>query len=194
MAVRGPGRWLWRWRRNPLKRRADSIESWFLLAAWVLTLLIAVSAGAEVSRSVEEALARERAEWRRIEAYLTERAPGTARDDGRDTRADHVWATARWTAADGTSHTGQLRVPAGSGAGTPVDVWTDRRGRQVTRPATASEARLRATLVGAVAALGASVVPVAAARAVCRRLEDRRLAEWDAQWARLGPQWGRSAS
>ncbi|MEV8592285.1 hypothetical protein [Streptomyces sp. NPDC052012] len=194
MAVRGPGRWLWRWRRNPLKRRADRIESWFLLASWTLVLLIAASAGAAVSHSVERELARERAEWRRVEAHLTERAPGTARGDGRDSRADHVWATARWTAADGSVHTGQIRVQAGSVAGTPVTVWTDRRGRQVTRPATVSEARFRAVLVGAVAALGASVVPFAAARALRTRLEDRRLEEWDAEWARLGPQWGRSAS
>ncbi|MCT7357055.1 hypothetical protein N4P33_33675 [Streptomyces sp. 15-116A] len=194
MAVRGPGRWLWRWRRNPLKRRADRVESWFLLASWALTLLISASAGAAVSGSVEDALARERAEWRRVQAYLTERAPGNARGDGRDSRADHVWATARWTGADGSLHTGQIRVAAGSGAGTAVDVWTDRRGRQVTRPATVSEARLRARLVGAVAALGAGVVPVAVGRAVCGRLEERRLAEWDAEWARLGPQWGRSAS
>ncbi|NJP52990.1 hypothetical protein HCJ93_23700 [Streptomyces sp. SBST2-5] len=193
-AVRGPGRWLWRWRRNPLKRRSDRIESWFLLASWVLTLLIAVAAGAGVARSVEQELARERAEWRRAEAQLTEPAPGTPRDDGRDSRADHVWATARWTAPDGASHTGQIRVPAGSAAGTPVTVWTDREGRQVTRPTTASEARFRAALVGATAAVGASLIPVAAVRAVRRRLEERRLEEWGDEWARLGPQWGRSTS
>lgn len=193
MALRGPGRWLWRWRRNPLKRRADVAESWLLLASWALTVLIAASAAMAVSRSVEHQLARERAEWRRVEARLTERAPGTAPPGGQVSRAEHVWTTARWTAG-GAPHTGQVRVPAGSGAGTPVTVWTDRQGRQVSPPATESQATLRAAVTGTLAGLGTAVFPLAAQRALRRRLLERRLEEWDAQWARLGPQWGRSTS
>ncbi|MFE6409495.1 hypothetical protein ACFVOR_21495 [Streptomyces sp. NPDC057837] len=193
MALRGPQVWLWRWRRNPLKRRADRIEAWVVLGVWTLTLLTGTLAGTTVSRSVEDGLARERAEWRPVVGRLAERAPGTPAGTGGASRADRVWARANWTAADGSAHSGQLRVPAGSAAGTPVTVWTDREGRQVTRPVTAAQARVRAGLVGTAAGLGAAAVPFVAGRAVRDRLERRRIDQWDVEWSRFGPMWGRTA-
>ncbi|MCX3290350.1 hypothetical protein OR263_27170 [Streptomyces sp. NEAU-H22] len=193
MALRGPKVWLWRWRRNPLRRRADRVEAWVVLGVWLLTLFVGVLAGTAVSRSVEDGLARERDEWRPLVARLAERAPGTASENTPVSRAEHVWATARWTSADGSEHTGQLRVPAGSAAGAPVTVWTDAEGRQVTRPVTETQARVRASLIGGVAGLCAAVVPVAVGRALRGRLERRRIDQWDAEWARFGPMWGRTA-
>lgn len=192
MALRGPKVWLWRWRRNPLKRRADRVEAWVVLGVWMLTAFAAVLAGTTVSRSVEDGLARERVEWRPLVARLAERAPGTASENARVSRAEQVWATARWTAADGTEHSGQLRAPAGSAAGTPVTVWTDPEGRQVTRPVTESQARVRASLIGGVAGLCAAAVPLVAGRALRGRLERRRIDQWDTEWSRFGPMWGRT--
>ncbi|MGW7214428.1 Rv1733c family protein [Streptomyces collinus] len=193
MALRGPKVWLWRWRRNPLKRRADRVEAWVVLGVWTLTVLTGVLAGTSVSRSVEDGLARERVEWRPLVARLAERAPGTATENARVSRAEQVWATARWTAADGSRRSGQLRVPAGSAAGAPVTVWTDSEGRQVTRPVTASQARVRALLIGGVAGLCGAAVPLIAGHALRGRLECRRIDQWDAEWARFGPMWGRTA-
>ncbi|MDQ1021524.1 Rv1733c family protein [Streptomyces afghaniensis] len=192
MALRGPKVWLWRWRRNPLKRRADKVEAWVVLGVWMLTVFVAVLAGLTVGRSVEDGLARERVEWRPLVARLAERAPGTASGNGDVTRAEHVWAQARWTAADGSSHSGQVRVPAGSRAGSPITVWTDREGRQVTRPVGEVQARIRASLIGGVAGVFAATAPLAAGRAVRRRLERRRMDQWDAEWSRFGPLWGRT--
>ncbi|MCK8437435.1 hypothetical protein G3I77_31870 [Streptomyces sp. D2-8] len=192
MALRGPKVWLWRWRRNPLKRRADRVEAWVVLGVWMLTVFAAVLAGTTVSRSVEDGLARERVEWRPLVARLAERAPGTASENAHVSRAEQVWATARWTAADGTEHSGQLRVPAGSAAGTPVTVWTDPEGRQVTRPVTESQALVRASLIGGVAGLCAATVPLVAGRALRGRLERRRIDQWDTEWSRFGPMWGRT--
>jgi hypothetical protein len=193
MALRGPKVWLWRWRRNPLRRRADRVEAWVVLGVWLLTVFVGVLAGTTVSRSVEDGLARERDEWRPLVARLAERAPGTASENAHVSRAEQVWATARWTSADGSEHSGQLRVPAGSAAGAPVTVWTDPEGRQVTRPVTEPQARVRAFLIGGVAGLCAAVVPVVAGRALRSRLERRRIDQWDAEWSRLGPMWGRTA-
>ncbi|MEU3486770.1 Rv1733c family protein [Streptomyces massasporeus] len=192
MALRGPRVWLWRWRRNPLKRRADRVEAWVVLGVWLLTFFVGVLAGTAVSRSVEDGLARERAEWRPLVARLAERAPGTASENGHVSRAEQVWATARWTAADGAEHSGQLRVPAGSAAGAPVTVWTDPEGRQVTRPVTEPQARVRASLIGGVSGLCAAVVPLGAGRGLRRRLERRRIDQWDVEWSRFGPMWGRT--
>ncbi|MEV7078829.1 hypothetical protein AB0N88_09840 [Streptomyces sp. NPDC093516] len=192
MALRGPQVWLWRWRRNPLKRRADRIETWVVLGVWTLTVLVGVLTGAAVSRWAEDELARERVEWRPLVGRLAERAPGTPADGRAASRADQVWARATWTAADGSAHSGQLRVPAGSPAGTPVTVWTDREGHQVTRPFTPAQARLRAGLLGAAAGLAAAAVPLVGGRTLRDRLERRRLDQWDTDWSRFGPMWGRT--
>ncbi|MEU7721258.1 Rv1733c family protein [Streptomyces tibetensis] len=192
MALRGPKVWLWRWRRNPLKRRGDRVEAWVVLGVWLLTVFVGLLAGTAVSRSVEDGLARERADWRPLVARLAERAPGAAPESGSVSRTETVWATARWTAADGSEHSGQLRVPAGSAVGAPVTVWTDAEGRQVTRPVTESQARVRASLTGGAAGLCAAAVPLVAGRALRDRLERRRIDQWDAEWARFGPMWGRT--
>ncbi|MEU3526342.1 hypothetical protein AB0E62_21165 [Streptomyces sp. NPDC038707] len=191
-AFRGPKVWLWRWRRNPLRRRADVVEAWVVLGAFVLTVLGGVLAGLFTAGSVEHGLARERALRRPTVARVV--SGGPAKSSARGERAPEgarVRTVVRWTAADGSSRTGRVRVPSGSGPGTPVTVWTDPRGRIVSRPVTASEAALRATLVGLLVGVSAAAVPCVAGLAVRGRLERRRMRAWDTEWARLGPQWGR---
>ncbi|WDF36008.1 hypothetical protein PBV52_04000 [Streptomyces sp. T12] len=190
MAFRGPKVWLWRWRRNPLKRRADAVEAWVLLAAWALTVLAGVLAGLTAAGTVEQGMARERVEWRPVVALLTEKAPGTTESRSGTSSGASVWAKVRWSARDGSAHTGQARVRPGSGVGTPVTVWTDPQGRLVTQPATPSEARLRAALVGGLAGMCAGSVPFIAGRALRSRLESRRIDQWGYEWARFGPLWG----
>ncbi|MEU2065131.1 hypothetical protein [Streptomyces sp. NPDC013455] len=192
-AIRGPKVWLWRWRRNPLKRRADVVEAWLLLGALLLTVLAGAAAGFPAARSVEHGLARERADRRPVVARVVAGAPGSAA--ARHSHASsggRVWAEVRWTVADGSVHTGRIRVEPGSGPGTPVTVWTDPRGHLAARPATASEAAFRSTLIGVLAGAGAAAVPLAGGLAARGRLERRRMDAWDTEWARLGPQWGRT--
>ncbi|MFG3122477.1 hypothetical protein ACGFYT_12585 [Streptomyces sp. NPDC048208] len=188
-AFRVPRVWLWRWRRGPLRRRADVVEGWVLLGAWLLTLLAGTVAGLVAARSVERGLAHERAAWHPMVAYVVARAPG--RSGTRSSSGERVWAEVRWTAGDGSPRTGQVRVAPGAATGAPVAVWTDERGRLVARPATAAEAAVRAAFIGTLAGAGAAAVPFAGGRLLLARLERRRLALWDAEWARFGPQWGR---
>ncbi|ANP53234.1 hypothetical protein AVL59_30170 [Streptomyces griseochromogenes] len=188
-AFRGPKVWLWRWRRNPLRRRADVVEAWVVLAAWLLTVLAGVLAGLAASGSVEHGLARERADWHPAVARVVAQAPGKPAASGAG--GERVWAEVRWTVADGSAHTGQARVAPGSTAGAAVAVWTDPRGHLVTRPTTASEAAFRATLIGSMVGVGAAAVPFVGGTVLRGRLERRRMDRWDAEWARLGPQWGR---
>ncbi|MFH8804136.1 hypothetical protein ACH4F6_31860 [Streptomyces sp. NPDC017936] len=193
MAFRGPKAWLWRWRRNPLKRRADTVEAWVLLGAWALTVLVGAVAGWAAARSVEEGLARERVEWRPVTGLLVEQAPGRPPARSGASSGERVWAKAGWTGPDGSARTGQVRVSPGSAAGTPVTVWTDRRGRLVTEPATAGQARVHACLVGGLAGVAAATVPFAGGRVLRDRMERRRVDRWDAEWARFDALWGRPA-
>ncbi|MGX9885595.1 Rv1733c family protein [Streptomyces sp. NPDC002276] len=191
MAFRGPKVWLWRWRRNPLKRRADAVESWIVLGAWLITVLAGVLVGLTATRSVENELAQERAEWKPVVALVTQDAPGLSPANSGRTNSELVWAKVRWTAVDGSSHTGQIRVPSGSGIGTPVTIWTDPQGHLVTKPASVSQAQLRAALIGTLLGMGAAAVPFISARALRIRLERRRMDQWDEEWARFGPLWSR---
>ncbi|MEV6292153.1 hypothetical protein AB0M41_17375 [Streptomyces sp. NPDC051896] len=190
-AFRGPKVWLWRWRRNPLKRRADVMEAWVVLGAWLLTVLAGVSAGLVAAGSVEHGLAKERADWRPVVAHVVTRAPGSSPVHRQASSAERVWTKVGWTVADGSAHTGQVRVEPGSKAGTPVTVWTDPQGRLVSRPASAAEAAFRGTLIGCLVGVSAAAVPFGGGLALRSRLERRRMRAWDTEWARLGPQWGR---
>ncbi|MFG3089316.1 hypothetical protein ACGGAI_17010 [Streptomyces antibioticus] len=189
MAFRGRKVWWWRWRRNPLKRRADTVEAWVVLGAWTLTLLVGALAGWAAIGAVERSLARERVEWRPLVGRLTGQAPGQS--TGGSARGDHVWAEVGWTGPDGSAHTGQVRVASGSPAGTPVTLWTDGRGRLVTQPVTPAQARLRAVLVGCLAGAGAATFPYAAGHCLRSRLERRRIRQWDTDWAEFEAVWGR---
>ncbi|MFF5757827.1 hypothetical protein OG481_00870 [Streptomyces longwoodensis] len=190
MAFRGQKVWLWRWRRNPLKRRADTLEAWVLLGAWAITLLVGVFTGWAAAGAVEHELARERATWRPLQGLLTEQAPGKASAQP-GAAGDRVWAKVRWTAPDGSSHTGQVRVDPGSPAYSTVTLWTDPRGHLVTEPADPDQARVRAALVGVLAGCACAAVPFVGGRLLRGRLERRRVDQWDADWARFDPLWGR---
>ncbi|MFD4789100.1 hypothetical protein ACFWN1_19005 [Streptomyces sp. NPDC058459] len=190
-AFRGPRGWLWRWRRGPLRRRADVVEGWVLLGVWLLTLLAGIAAGLAAARSAERSLAHERVTWRPRVAYVVAHVP--ARSGARSSSRERVWVEVRWTAGDGSPRTGQVRVAPDAATGAPVAIWTDERGRLTGRPATATEAAVRAAFIGTLFGAGAATVPLAGGRLLLARLERRRLALWDAEWARLGPQWGRMA-
>ncbi|WP_328557045.1 Rv1733c family protein [Streptomyces sp. NBC_00358] len=190
-AFRGPKVWLWRWRRNPLRRRSDVLEAWIMLAAWALTVLGGAVTGLVTIRSVEHGLAQQRAQWHAVPARLAEEVPDTrATESG----GRFVWTKVRWSAPDGTPRSGQVRVYAGTSADTPVLVWTDPRGHLVNRPTTVAMARLRAVLVGTFAGAGAAGVPYMAGRRLRDRLERRRMQRWDEEWERIGPLWGRMTS
>ncbi|MEU8690328.1 hypothetical protein [Streptomyces sp. NPDC048665] len=191
-AFRGPKVWLWRWRRNPLKRRADVVEAWVVLGTWLLTVVAGVLAGLAAAGAVEHGFARERAEWQPVVARVVGAARQTSSTHAHTSGEERVWAEVRWTVADGTAHTGQVRVGLGSKAGTPVTVWTDPQGRLVGRPTSASEAAFRGTLIGGLVGTGAAAVPLVGGLALRRRLERRRMDAWDTEWARFGPQWGRT--
>lgn len=189
VAFRGPKVWLWRWRRNPLRRRSDRLESWVVLITWALTLFGGVVTGLMAADSVESGLAEQRAEWRPVGAVLTEDAPEPSGPNG--TGTEKVWAKVRWTAPDGSTREGQARVDPASLMGSPVTVWTDAEGLLVTKPASESQARLRAVLVGGLAGVFVAAVPFAGGRLVRDRMERRRMDQWDEEWERIGPLWER---
>ncbi|MGW5234898.1 Rv1733c family protein [Streptomyces nodosus] len=182
--------WLWRWRRNPLRRPSDLLEAWVVLATWVLVLLAGVLAGRAAAGAVEHGLAERGARAHPVAAVLAENAAVTSRavpEYGNGT----VWAKVRWTAA-GTPHEGLVAVEPGLKAGSSVTVWTDQRGDLVSRPATAEQMRLQAGLVGSLVGLGTASGVLVCGWLVRGRLERQRLDAWDKEWETVGPRWRRT--
>ncbi|GAA3791420.1 hypothetical protein ACFS5L_06455 [Streptomyces phyllanthi] len=173
---------LWRWRRNPLKRRSDIAEAWFGVAAAVLLLLMVPAVGMAVA-DVGERSALDRAQGlHRTAARLVEDAPATlSRFSG---PADgHVRATVRWTTSAGSPKTGEALVSAGSKAGSSTTVWLDDAGRLRPTPPTPAQAGSQGAVLGAAAGAGVCVVVVGCWWVVRVRLDVRRRAQWDRAWA-----------
>lgn len=184
----GPRRWAWRWRSNPLRRRSDAVEAWIVLGTWLFTVLGAVFAGVLAAVVVDHTLAERRAQVHAVSAVLTRSAAdsvpaASGYDDGR------VWATVRWTDKDGSVHQDRVKVVPGVDKGSRITVWADRADRAVSKPLTPAESMLQAAVTGVLVAPVAAVTVWAAGRLVCGRLMRRRLAEWDEEWKRIGPQW-----
>jgi hypothetical protein len=67
-------------------------------------------------------------------------------------------------------------------------VWLDRAGN-VRQPLTAAQARGRTAMAVSVSVIVLSVLLTAAALITREVLGRRRLADWEAAWLAVGPQW-----
>ncbi|QYX75252.1 Rv1733c family protein [Streptomyces akebiae] len=180
--------WLWRWRSNPLRRRDDIVEAWLLLAVCALAVATGAFVGAATALGVERNLNERRAERHPVQAVVTEDAPATV--SATAGAGGQVWAGVRWKAADGSLRTGSARVEPGTDGGTTVRVWLDRHGNVVPAPLDSDDAMYQGVALGTATAVGAALTVSCLGWAVHGRAERRRMAQWDTEWARIGPQWG----
>ncbi|WP_406728951.1 hypothetical protein WJ438_36320 [Streptomyces sp. GD-15H] len=183
--------WLWRWRKNPLRRRSDLIEAWLLLATLVLALLAGAFTGLEAAGAVDGSLAERRAQARTVQAALVEDAaralPAPVAEEGDG--SGHVWAKVRWIAPDGTLRTGRAEAEPGSKAGSVVTVWTDGAGRIVSEPPSGADAQFQIVMAGLTVAAASGGLVLLGGRLVRGRLQRRRAAAWEAEWQLVEPTW-----
>ncbi|MEU1340084.1 hypothetical protein [Streptomyces sp. NPDC005827] len=185
----------WRWRQNPLRRRSDVVEAWIALGVAVLLCVGAPLVGAMVglwahdqARSVATA---ERAQRHMVRAVVVGDTPQQLPYVQGGDREHAYQADVRWTEPGKGTKTALARVPAGTRAGDTVDVWFDRKGRGVAPPANEVAVWQHTVTVGVCGAGGAAAV-VLFGHGVVRRVALRhRLAEWEQEWARTGPDWTR---
>jgi hypothetical protein len=183
-------RWLWRWRKNPLKRRSDRAEAWAGLAAGVIMAVSAPLTGALASDAVAGNL-RDQPGLHRTSAVLREDAPTT---DGGATVSDDptVFTKVRWTTPDGHSHTGRAPVQVGTREGTKVPVWLDRAGRPHQPPPDATDVSVESGASGGAVAVATCFFVGSGCWVVRRRLDAARDKSWEREWALVGPKWTRS--
>ncbi|MBE8472016.1 Rv1733c family protein [Streptomyces justiciae] len=188
--VRGRARrvWLWRWRPSPLRRRSDVVEAWLLLALWCLAVAAGAVAGMVTAHAVEQSLDDRRAQRHPVPAVLIQDASDTA--TATTSSGDYAWAKVRWTAADGSPRAGLARVEPGIKAGSTTKVWLDQHGALASPPVSGEEAELQGVVLGAATAVCVFVAVLPLGWVLHGRVDRRRMAQWDAEWARVGPQWG----
>ncbi|MFD5945008.1 hypothetical protein ACFWAZ_02300 [Streptomyces collinus] len=181
MVKRGGRVWLWRWRRNPLKRRSDVTETWLGVTALAMLLLVAPSVGVAMTAVGERSAIDQAQGLHRTAARIVEEVPATPSRFS-DMADDQVRATVRWAMPDGTSGTGEALVPAGRKAGSSTTVWLDDAGRLRPAPPTPAQARSQGAALGAAAGAGVCVLVVGVWWAARLRLDVRRGSQWDRAW------------
>ncbi|MFD7476457.1 hypothetical protein ACFV8Z_31005 [Streptomyces sp. NPDC059837] len=100
---------LWRWRSNPLRRHDDVVEAWIVLAVWLVIAIGGILTGLLTAHAADASFARLRHERHSVQAVVVSATTPTA-GIGADTPYDRVRATVRWTATDGSTHTGRALV------------------------------------------------------------------------------------
>ncbi|WP_405884942.1 hypothetical protein OG762_43230 [Streptomyces sp. NBC_01136] len=184
----------WRWRRNPLRRRSDVVEAWTVLAVAVLLFIGAPLAGAAVGWWVYDGAqaraAAQRAQRHQVRAVLVETAPAAV-PSPQGGKQPMYPVKVRWTEPGKGSRTGEARVPAGKERGDRFDIWVDRHDRSVGPPVSDTAIWQHTLTTGALAAGGTMAVVLGGHFAVQRVAARRRLAEWERDWARTGPEWRR---
>jgi hypothetical protein len=178
--------------RNPLHRRSDRVEHAARVAslvAFLATLSLAIWLGIAAYGRGARAIPAQQAAKRPAVAVLTQDAPtvGLALPGGAAMSA--VVAAARWPAPDGSERFGFIRALPGSPAGTQVPIWVDGSGQPTDRPDTARTVLGAAVVVGACTVLAGGLVLLLGMAALHSGLERVRTAAWDAEWAKVEPEW-----
>lgn len=190
---------LWRWRGNPLCRRSDRREAWLALGAMILVVVVAPLAGwlgASVAHDALRANAKEQQHnrhqvWATAES-VQDRAPLDPDPESAAQQPDRRHVVAHWAGPDGSSHKSTVTARHQVQPGERFRIWTDAAGTPTTRPMSPQTASSYAALAGLAVGVGAGGAMEAGRRLVMRELLRRRYALWDAEWARIGPDWGRT--
>ncbi len=170
--------------RNPLRRPCDRAEAALIGMLLVLFLLGAPLSALFAARWAHSAAGAQSSRYR-VQAVLLADASYNA----------YAWSDtvvkARWTAPDGTHHTGNIQAAVGTHRGAKVTIWTNRSGQALGPPLTQYQIDSQAVLAAVVAPLTLAFVVISLGLLGHQLLERRRLAAWDAEWRTTGPQWTR---
>ena len=193
---RHPHLLLWRWRRNPLRRRTDLLQAWIALGLLLAVLVAAPAAMFSVGdsayghyRDTAEQQARTRDHVPAVLVHDAPRHPEPGSDEAKKTRYP---VEVRFTRPDGNTRTATTDVEPGLPAGSTVLVWVDADGGVTEPPLTTEEIRSRTMRWAVLAFLTVALAGAAVYGITALALHRRNLAEWDTAWARTAPRWSRS--
>jgi hypothetical protein len=167
----------------------DRLESRVFVVLLVLFALgapaVGLVTGAVSYREVAPQAAIERQTRTRTTATVVAEAATVA------ARPESTWPSglarvpARWRAADGTTHTGDVTVGPAAVAGDTVHLWTDLRGDVTARPRSVAQVVASAAWLGTLAAAGYALLLLAVAFLARRAFDRRRQDLWAEAWRTL---------
>ena len=175
---------------NPLRRRIDKIAACLaaLLMAVFLTgapmLSVAAARWAGHAAATAQRAARS---WHQVPAVLLRDAPLPPLGGAFGT--SWVPVPARWTAPDGQERAGRIPVSSRLAAGRTVRLWVDTAGSPTGPPPRYGALAACEALVAVLATAMLGAVLWGLAGLGRWMLDRRRLADWEAAWAAVGPQW-----
>lgn len=174
--------------RNPLRRRWDRVET-AVIAGLVLVFLAggalaALTAGRLAYEGALHARHAELATLHEVPAVLLTAAV-------RPVGGFSTSAEASWQAPDGQPRTGLVSPPAGSAAGTTIEVWVDAGGRAAAAPLQPAQVQGQGVLASVLAVMVVAVALCGSGLVAHRMAERRRMAAWDDEWRAAGPRWSR---
>ncbi|MFF7281083.1 hypothetical protein [Streptomyces griseorubiginosus] len=184
---------LWRWRRNPLRRRTDLAQAWIGLGLFLAVLAATPAAMILVGETAHghgKKTARHQIATRHhIPAVLVHDAPGHPEPGSDEAKKALYPVTVRFTDPGGHTRTAKADVEPALTAGSTVRLWVDAEGKLTDAPLTTKQVRDRAIGYAVLAAMTVALLGAAAYAYAHHRLERHNLAEWDAAWARTAPRW-----
>lgn len=179
--------------RNPLRRPADRIEVAVRLATAMLILVAVPIAALATSQRADHMFLRDaqarRAADHQVSAVLTQNVPASSTATDPYMTVPATWAPARWTAPDGSAHSGQVLVPGGAIKGTKTPIWINASGAITDPPAGHSDVVAEVSVTVIVTSLGLIIVLLSGLGLTRRALDRRRLSAWEAEWRAAGPLW-----
>jgi hypothetical protein len=194
-------RWIWarvgpRWfgvGQGPMHRRWDRVAAVVAFLA-LLVALVAVPVAVRIGLDTHDTrlqAAVEQAEYGyRTGAVLQEDAGLTAMPGGPGgSIAGPVTAPALWRTPSGEQREGRILVDSTLRAGDTVTVWLNADGNIIPPPATSSEITAAAVFAGIQALVLIELAVLAALWLVRRLIGWARLSSWEAEWAKVEPEW-----
>ena len=184
---------LWRWRRNPLRRRTDLAQAWIALGLFLAVLAATPAAMILVGGTAHghwKKIARHQIATRHdTPAVLVHDAPRHPEPGSDEAKKALYPVTVRFTDPRGHARTAKTDVEPALTAGSTVRVWVDAEGEITDAPLTGEQVRDRAVGWALVAAMTVGLLGTAAYAYAHHRLERHNLAQWDAAWASTAPRW-----
>ncbi|WP_329296505.1 hypothetical protein [Streptomyces pseudovenezuelae] len=184
---------LWRWRRNPLRRRSDLAQAWIGLGLFLAVLAALPAAvlwaGHTAHRHHTATAQKQKADWRHTSAVLVRDAPRHPEPGSHEARKTLYPATVRFTDPRGQTRTAKADVEPDLTAGSTVRVWVNAEGSITGPPLTTEQIRDRVIGSALLAAMAVPLLGAAAYGYAHRRLERHNLARWDTAWAETAPRW-----
>jgi hypothetical protein len=193
-----PPSWVVRLRRllwpagNPLARGVDRVEGTVLLLAVLLALVLVpvmLTFGSLTYESLAERSEQQSGSRYQTVAVLTRDAPEPSTGMYGEVISGTSKVPARWQLSDGTTRTGRVETDDGLKAGAEVPIWLDESGEPVDPPLSTVDIVGAGVLVAVFGWLTAVGLLAFACGCLHHVLGRHRYRAWQAEWARVEPDW-----